>query len=75
MDRMEVTSLQSRYYMGIPVKELTVSMSLRTKRPKDKKRRFYITDITKQIFRKLINKFNNSYYLGYKSKQVPNEYV
>ena len=34
---------------------------------------FAITDITNQDFRKLLKKFNDSPYLGYKSKQVNDE--
>ena len=53
---------------------VTTSLDLRTKSPKNKQRaRFSITDINKQDFRKLFKKFENSPYLGYKSKQVHNE--
>ena len=49
-------------------------MSFRTKISNNKQKESYsITDITKQDFRKLLNKFNSSPYLGYKSKQVHNE--
>ena len=59
--------------MGIPVKGLNKSLALRTKSLKNKKGKFSITDITKQDFRKLRKKFDNSPYLGYKSKQAHNE--
>ena len=35
--------------------------------------RFAITDVTNKELRKLLNKFNNSPYLGYKIKKVNNE--
>ena len=44
-----------------------------TKSQTRKKARFDINDITNQYFRNLLKKFNNSPYLGYKSKQVHNE--
>ena len=57
-----------------PGKGLTNSLSLRTKRSNKKQKEFFsITDITNQDFSKLINKFNNSPYLGYKSKHINNE--
>ena len=59
--------------MGIPGKGLTTSMDLRTKSSKIKKVMFDITDITNQDFRKFLKKFNNSPYLGYKSKNIHNE--
>ena len=37
------------------------------------KSRFSISDITKQDFSKLLKKFNNSPYIGLKSKQVHNK--
>ena len=53
---------------------VTTSLDLSNKNPnKKQKAGFYITDITKQDFRKLLKKFENSPYLGYKSKQVHNE--
>ena len=49
-------------------------MSLIKKRSnKKKKPGFYITDITNQYFSKLLKKFKNSSYIGYKIKQVHNE--
>ena len=49
-------------------------MILRNKSPNKKQREmFSIIDITNQDFSKLLEKFNNSPYLGYKSKQVHNE--
>ena len=50
------------------IKGLTTSMSLSTKNPNNKKSIFAITEITNQDFRKLINKFKNPPYIGYKSK-------
>ena len=73
-DKREFTSLESRYYIGISVKGLTDSLTLRTKRKNKKQNsRNAITDITNQYFRKLIMEFNNSPYIGYKKKQVHNE--
>ena len=40
---------------------------------KKQKARFSITDINNQGFREFLKKFNNSPYLGYKSKKVYNE--
>ena len=48
-------------------------MDLRNKNPNKKKARFSITEITNQDFSKFLNKFKNSPYLVYKSKQVYNE--
>ena len=60
--------------MGRTRKGMTNSLALRTKRSnKKQKSRFDITDITNHDFRKLFRKFNNSTYMGYKSKQVHNE--
>ena len=60
--------------MGILGKGLTTSLSLRIKNPnKKQKLSFAITDIINQYFRKLLKGFNNSSYLGYKNKQVPNK--
>ena len=60
--------------MGIPGNGMTTSMVLRTKRSNNKRKaRFAITDITNQYFRKFLNKFRNSPYIGYKSKQVHNK--
>ena len=74
MDKSEVTSSELKYYTGIPGKGLTTFIDLSTKSPnKKQKARFSITDIPKQDFRKLLKKFENSPYLGYKSKQVHNE--
>ena len=70
MDKREAKSSESRDYMGRPGKGMNTSLTLRTKNPNNKqKARFYITEITNQDFRK----FNNSPYIGYKSKQVNNE--
>ena len=52
---------------------MITSLDVRTKSSnKKKKARFSNTDITNQDFRKLLRKFNNFPYLGYKSKQVNN---
>ena len=60
--------------MVIPGKGLTTSLDLKNKRSnKKQKARFDITDITYQYFSKVLRKFNNSSYLGLKSKQVQNE--
>ena len=59
--------------MGRPGKGMNASMDVKTKIPNKKKNtRFPITDITKQYFKKLLRKFDNSPYLGYKSEQVHN---
>ena len=74
MDKRELTSSESRDYMWIPGKDLTTSLSIRTKIPNKKQNaRFTITDINNQDLRKLIDKFKNPPYLGYNSKQVHNE--
>ena len=60
--------------MIIPGKGINTYLDIRTKISNNKQNsRFYITDITNQDFRKLLNKFNNAPYIGYKSKQVCNE--
>ena len=60
--------------MGITGKGLTNSLALRTKRSNNKqKARFAISRITNQDLRNFLKKFNNSPYLGSKSKQVHNE--
>ena len=74
LEKREDTYSESRDYMRILGKGLTTSLALRTKIPnKKRKARFYITDITNHYFSKLLKKFNNSPYLGYKSKRVHNE--
>ena len=74
MDKREFTSSESNYYMGIIGKEMNTSMDFRTKKSnKKQKSRFDINDITNQDFRKLIRKFNNLPYIGYRSKQVQNK--
>ena len=53
---------------------LTYSLDFRIERSNIKqKERFDITDTTKKDFRNFLNNFNNSFYLGYKSKKVHNE--
>ena len=60
--------------MGRPGKGMTISLALRTKNPNTKqKSRCAITEITKQDFRKILKKFNNSPYLDYNSKQFHNK--
>ena len=60
--------------MGRLYKGLTTSLDLSTKRlNKKQKARFSIDDFTNQDLRKLLKNFNNSPYLGHKSKQVQNE--
>ena len=60
--------------MGRPGKGLTTSLALSTKSSnKKQKAGLAITGITNQDFRKLLNKFKYSPYIGYKIKQVHNE--
>ena len=74
LEKREVTSSGSKEYMGRTGKGLTTSLALRPKRlNKKQKARFAITNITNQDFRKLLKKFKNSPYLGYKTKQFQNE--
>ena len=50
-----------------PGKMMTTSLALKTKIPnKKQKARFPITDITKQVFRKFHQGFNNPPYICYK---------
>ena len=74
MDKRKFTSSESIDYMGRMIKGVTTSLDLMNKGSNKKtKVRFSITDITKQDFSKSLNKFENSLYLGYKSKYVHNE--
>ena len=60
--------------MEIPGKGLTTSLDLRTKNSnKKQKSRSAITDINNKDFSKLLKKFKNSPYIGWKSKQVYNK--
>ena len=60
--------------MLITGKGVTTYLALSNKKSNNKqKARFYITAITNQDFRKFLKKFDNSPYLGYKSKQFHNE--
>ena len=60
--------------MGRLGKRLTNFLDIIIKKSnKKQKLMFSITDITNQDFRKLLKKFKNSPYLGYKIKQVHNE--
>ena len=53
---------------------MTISLYLSNKSSnKKQKAKFEITNIINQKFRKFLKKFNNSPYLGYKSKQVHNK--
>ena len=53
---------------------MTASMTLGTKRSKNKKKEmFAISKITNQDISNFLNNFKNSPYLRYKSKQVHNE--
>ena len=71
LENRELTSSESRDYMGIPGKGLPTSLDLRNKTPKNKqKASFAITDITNQYFRKLLKRFEDSPDIGYNSKQV-----
>ena len=59
LDKREVTSSESRYFMGRSGKGLTTSLTLSTKMLNKKQNsRTAITDITKQYLRNLLNKFN-----------------
>ena len=70
----KVTYSESRYYIKILGKGMTNSLDLSTKRLNKKQQaRFTITEITKQDFRMLLKKFNNSPALCHNSKQVHNE--
>ena len=58
LDKREVTSSESNYYMGRTGKGLTNFLDISTKRSNNKqKARFEITDITNHDFRKLIKKY------------------
>ena len=74
LDKREVTSSESRYFMGRLGKGLTTSLTLSTKSPNNnQKASNAITGINNQYFSKLINYFNNIPYLGYKNKYFHNE--
>ena len=74
IEKREVNSSESKYYIGIPGKGMTTFLALRTKIPnKRQKARFAITDSTKQDFSNFVKKFDNSCYPGYKIIQVHNE--
>ena len=58
LDERELTSSESRYYIGRPGKGLTNSLYLSINIPnKKQKERFSITDITHQDISNLIKKF------------------
>ena len=72
--KRKATSLEPRDNVGRLGKGMTTSLTIRTKIPNNKqKARTVFTDITNQYFRKLLKKFNNSPFLGYKKKRVHNE--
>ena len=74
MYKREADYSESKDFIVRTSKGLTAYISLKTKSSNNKqKERFYITDTTKQDFRKFLNNSNNSPYLGYNSKQVHNE--
>ena len=74
LDKREVTSSESRGYMGIPGKGLTTSLDISTKMPYKKQQAgFSITAINNQDIREFLKSFNNYPYIGYKKKQVYNE--
>ena len=74
LDKRELTSSESRDYMGISGKDMTTSLTLRTKSPNNKqKSSTAITDITKQYFSKFLREFKISPYIGYKQKNIHNE--
>ena len=73
IDERGAKSSQSNDYMVRTGKGLTKYLDFRNKRSENKQKAgFFITDITKKGFRKLLERFNNSSYLGYKSKQYHN---
>ena len=62
--------------MRKPGKGITTSLYLRTKRSNKKQNaKFSITDINEQDLSKLLKKFNNPPYPGYKSKHIHNETI
>ena len=74
MGNRVVTSSGSRDYVGISGKELTNSLTLRTKIPNNKEKdRTSITDITNHGFRNLLREFKFSHYIDYKRKHFHNE--
>ena len=59
--------------MRRPGKGMTTSLDISTRSSnKKQKTKFSITGITNQDLSKFLKKFNNSPYIGYKSKQVHN---
>ena len=74
MDKREVTSSGSKDYTGRSGNGVTNYLTLSTNRKNNKhKSRTAIDEITNQYFSKLLKKFKNLPYLGYKKKQVHNE--
>ena len=74
LDKKEVTSSEPNNYRGISCKGLNASLYLMTKiSNKKQKDRLSINALTNKYFHKLLNNFNNSLFLGDKSKQVCNE--
>ena len=74
LDKREVTSSESKDYMGRPGKALNTSMDLRNKIPNNKQNKWFaVTEMTNLDFSKLLRNFNNWTYIGYKIKQVHNK--
>ena len=73
LEKRKVTSSQPMDYMGITGKGMTKYLTLSTKSINKKQKEMdYITTITNQDLRKLLKKFKNLPYMGYKKKQVHN---
>ena len=73
MDRREVASSESRYYVMISGKGMAIFLDLGNKNPnKKQKSSIASTDITNQYFRKFLKEFKNSTDLGNKNKQFRN---
>ena len=74
LDKREVTSSESMNYMVKTGKETTNYLYIKTKIANKKQRaKFSITDITKQVFRKFLKKFDKLPYIGYNRKRFHNE--
>ena len=67
----EVTYSKQRDYMVIPGKGMTTSLSLRTNILYKKQKEIF--SITNKEFRKMLQNFSNSPYLGYTSEHVHSE--
>ena len=75
IDKRKVTSLVSRYYVGISGKGVTTSLTLRTTRSSNNKNEaiLSIADILLQCFMELLEEFRYLSYLNYRNKQFKNE--